>query len=104
MPTVLEFARTERQKAALRSVVNAAEIGTSFITMPNTPPERLQVLRMAFDACVRDPAFIADLKKLDFGLNPLSGEAVASLVSEVSQVPEDLLPDLREAYSIQPSH
>ena len=101
VPTVLEFAKTERQKAVIRAVVNAAEIGTSFITTPNTPPERLLALRMAFNACVKDPAFVADLKKMNFGLNPLSGEAVGALVSDVSTVSEDLLPDLREAYSLQ---
>jgi hypothetical protein len=58
-------------------------------------------LRMAFNACMKDPAFIADLKRMNFGLNPLSGEAVGALVSDVSMVSEDLLPDLRDAYSIQ---
>jgi hypothetical protein len=103
VPTVLELATTDRQKAVIRSVVNAAEIGTSFITTPNTPPERLAALRMAFNACMKDPAFIADLKKMNFGLNPLSGEAVGALVSDVSMVAEDLLPDLRDAYSVQSS-
>ena len=103
VPTVLELATTERQKAMIRSVVNAAEIGSSFITAPNTPHDRLQGLRAAFEACVKDPDFVADLKKMDYGLNPLSGEAVASLVSDVSMVPDDLLPELREAYSIQQS-
>jgi len=100
VPTVMEIATTERQKATIRAVVNAAEIGTSFITTPNAPPERLAALRMGFDACMKDPAFIADLKKMNFGLNPMSGEAVAALVSDVSMVSEDLLPDLRDAYSM----
>jgi branched-chain amino acid transport system ATP-binding protein len=46
---------------------------------------------------------IADLKRMNFGLNPLSGEAVGALVSDVSMVAEDLLPDLRDAYSVQSS-
>ena len=102
VPTVMELATTDRQKATIRAVVNAAESGTSFITTPNAPPERLMALRMAFNACMKDPAFIADLKKMNFGLNPLSGEAVGALVSDVSMVSEDLLPDLRDAYSLQP--
>ena len=101
LPTVLELAKTDRQKALIRSVVNAAEIGTAFMTTPNVQPDRLALLRTAFDNCMKDPAFIADLQKRNFGLNPLSGSMVGSLVADVSQVSEELVPELREAYSIK---
>ena len=50
VPTVVELAKTDEQRAILSAIVNAAEVGTSFFTTPNTPADRVEALRRAFDA------------------------------------------------------
>lgn len=100
IPTAVELAKTEKKKALMSAVVGASEIGISFFTTPGVPGDRLAVLRTAFTNCMKDAAFIADLKKLNLGLSPLPGEAVGKLVSGVKDVPDALIPELKQAYSV----
>jgi hypothetical protein len=54
------------------------------------PPERLAALRRAFDATVRDEAFLADAKKLGMEVNPVRGEDVEALVTRIMNTPAAL--------------
>lgn len=99
IPTAVELAKTAHQRELMSAVVDASEIGISFFTTPGAPPDRLAVLRSAFTNCMQDRDFVADLRKLNLGLQPLSGESVSSLVSQVGNVPDALIPDLQHAYS-----
>jgi tripartite-type tricarboxylate transporter receptor subunit TctC len=78
--------------------MNATEIGTAFFTTPGVPAERIAALRRAFDATVKDPAFIADANRTKLTLGPLPGEEVQKLVTEVAAIPPELLEKVRAAY------
>lgn len=97
VPTVLEFAKTERQAALLAAMVEAAEIGTAFFSTPGLAPDRLAILRSAFQRCMEDRDFLAEVAALKIGLDPLSGERIAERVAEISKIPEELVPDLQQA-------
>jgi tripartite-type tricarboxylate transporter receptor subunit TctC len=99
VPTAVELTKTARQKELMSTVVKASEIGISFFTTPGAPAERLAILRSAFANCMQDRDFVADLRKLNLGLEPLPGESVSSLVSEVGKVPDALVPELQQVYS-----
>ncbi|MDB5554731.1 MAG: tripartite tricarboxylate transporter family receptor [Rhizobium sp.] len=99
VPTAVELAKTDHDRALLTAIVNASEIGISFFTTPGAPADRLATLRTAFSACMKDAGFKSDLAKLTLGLNPLSGEDVAARVADVAKVPDSLIPDLKNAYS-----
>ena len=45
------------------------------------------MLREAFNAMVKDPEFVADIKKLNIELDPLSGERVHELITRTLAVP-----------------
>jgi len=55
------------------------------------------VLRRAFDATVKDPAFLAEAAKEKIDIDPLSGEEVQTLVEEVSHTPADVVARVRAA-------
>jgi tripartite-type tricarboxylate transporter receptor subunit TctC len=98
VPTVIELARNDEERAILRAVMNATEIGTAFFTTPGVPADRVQTLRRAFDATVKDPAFLEDAKKTKLTVGPLRGEELQKLVAEVSNLPPALLEKVRAAY------
>jgi tripartite-type tricarboxylate transporter receptor subunit TctC len=98
VPTVVELARNDEERAILRAVMNATEIGTAFFTTPGVPADRVAVLRRAFDATMKDPAFLAEAKQTKLTVGPMSGEDLQKLVSEVSQLPPALLEKVRAAY------
>ena len=98
VPTALEFARTPEEKSVLEAILNATEVGTAFFTTPGVPPERVTMLRRAFDATMQDPEFKADVEKLRVSLEPMSGEDLQKLVGQVSDLPADVIEQVRKVY------
>ncbi len=84
VPTAIEVARTDEQRAILAPVMNAAEVGSAFFTTPGVPADRLTALRRAFDATMKDPEFLADVERTRLSVNPVAGEELQKLVGEVS--------------------
>ena len=44
---------------------------------PGVPADRVQALRRAFDATMKDKEFLADANKLKLEIDPITGEQVA---------------------------
>ena len=98
VPVVVDLARNDEERAILRAVMNATEVGTSFLTSPGVPADRVAVLRQAFDQTMKDPDFLAEASRLKLTVNPLTGDALQSVVGEVSNLPPDLVEKVRAAY------
>jgi tripartite-type tricarboxylate transporter receptor subunit TctC len=99
VPTSVELAHTPEQVKILRAVSSASDIGKFLVTTPGVPLDRVQALRRAFDAMVRDPDFIADAKRLRVDIEPMRGEELQRLVEEIDNLPPDLLASIRTVYS-----
>jgi len=100
VPTVVELARNDEERQILRAVMNATEIGTAFFTAPSVPSDRVETLRRAFDATMKDPEFLAEAQRTKLTIGPLPGEELQKLVSEVSALSPALLEKVRAAYAM----
>jgi tripartite-type tricarboxylate transporter receptor subunit TctC len=98
IPTAVELARNDQERAVLSAIMNASEVGTAFFTTPGIPPERLGVLRRAFDDTMKDPDFLAEAQRLRLGVAPLAGEELQKLVAQVSNLSPALLERVRAVY------
>jgi tripartite-type tricarboxylate transporter receptor subunit TctC len=98
VPTAIETADTPEKKQILTAIMSASEIGTSFFTTPKTPADRVETLRRAFDATMKDAAFTGDLNRMGMSMGPMSGEDLQKLVTEVSAISPELLEKVRKAY------
>jgi tripartite-type tricarboxylate transporter receptor subunit TctC len=103
VPTVVEMARTDEERAILSAVMNATEIGTAFFTTPGVPAERVTALRRAFDAMTKDPEFIAEANKTKLTLGPITGEELQKLIGDVASLQGDLLAKVKASYGVQES-
>ena len=97
VPLVMEMAKTDADRQALELALARLEFGRPFFLPPKVPPERVEALRRAFDATVRDPAFLAEADKAKIEVDPLTGEEVAKLVEKVSRTPADTVARVRAA-------
>ncbi len=97
VPMFLNVAKTEEQRAALRLMLARLEYGRPFFLPPNVPAARVQALRRAFDATMKDPAYLAEADKLKIEVEPLTGEEVATFVSQVSRTPAETVARVRSA-------
>jgi tripartite-type tricarboxylate transporter receptor subunit TctC len=97
VPTMLEFARSDADRQAMTMLVARTEYGRPYFLPPDVPPDRVAALRRAFDATMRDPGFIAEAAKLEFDIDPLTGEQVQALVGELAATPRDVIARVRRA-------
>ncbi len=98
VPVVVDLARNDQERAVLRAVMNATEVGTSFMTTPGVPPDRVAALRQAFNQTMKDPDFLAETERLKLTVNPIDGVQLQNLVAEVSNLPPDLVDKVRAIY------
>jgi tripartite-type tricarboxylate transporter receptor subunit TctC len=101
VPTVVELARNDEERQVLSAVVNAAEIGTAFFTSPGVPKDRVETLRRAFDATMKDPEFLAEAERTKLTVGPLPGEELQKLVADVAAISPAILEKVRAAYATQ---
>jgi tripartite-type tricarboxylate transporter receptor subunit TctC len=99
VPTAVDLARNEEERAILAAIMNATEVGTAFFTTPGVPADRLTALRRAFDAAMKDRDLLAEAERIKVGVSPITGEELQKLVGEVSNMSPALLEKVRAAYT-----
>jgi tripartite-type tricarboxylate transporter receptor subunit TctC len=48
---------------------------------PDTPKERVQLLRMAFQQTMKDPEFLAEAKRSKLDIEPVTGETLEKIIN-----------------------
>jgi tripartite-type tricarboxylate transporter receptor subunit TctC len=91
VPAVGEMGDNDLDRAALRLVASAAEIGRSLITTPNVPQDRVDALRAAFDAMIADPDFIAAATTREHLLEPMTGAELQAEIASQMDVTLDVI-------------
>jgi tripartite-type tricarboxylate transporter receptor subunit TctC len=97
VPTMLELAKSDADRQAMTMLFARTEYGRPYFLPPDVPAERVAALRHAFDATMRDAAFIAEAARLQFDVDPLTGEAVQALVGQLAATPREVVARVRAA-------
>jgi tripartite-type tricarboxylate transporter receptor subunit TctC len=95
LPTAIEQAPNPEDAAVLRFIGAKFALARPLVLPPETPPERAQSLRAAYEATLRDPAFQADMKKLGISLKPIDGTTMTRMIKEIQSTPADRVKRLR---------
>jgi tripartite-type tricarboxylate transporter receptor subunit TctC len=98
VPSVLDLAKNDKDKAALLLVLARLDFGRPFFLPPNVPADRVEALRKAFDDTMKDPAFLAEAEKLKLDIDPLNGKQVSELVAHVLATPKDVVERVRDIF------
>jgi hypothetical protein len=99
-PTVWELMdryKTPEANRRLATVVLASgALGRPMIATPGIPPDRVKILRDAFNATMKDPEFLAELDKRQFDLDPVAGDDLERIVKEVMAQPPDTIARMKK--------
>ena len=82
VPTIVEFAQNDLDRAVLRLLGSVTDIGLTVMAPPGIPDDRTAVLREAFLKMVKDPDFLAEAAKIGLDPEPLPGEDLQKVVAE----------------------
>jgi tripartite-type tricarboxylate transporter receptor subunit TctC len=86
LPLIPEVIKGEDNLSAYRTWVGTYEFQRPFSVPPGTPKDRLQLLRKAFAATMKDPEFIAEAEKSKLETTYVSGEEIDKYVSQVLSI------------------
>jgi tripartite-type tricarboxylate transporter receptor subunit TctC len=99
VPTSVELTPDPDNRAVMRVIMGANDVGKSYFTTPGVPPERVTALRRAFDATIKDPAFIDTVKKIRGEVGALTGEEVQAMIGELDTLPHALFDRVKAVYN-----
>jgi tripartite-type tricarboxylate transporter receptor subunit TctC len=86
VPAVVEFGKTQEDKDVLSFYASSGAVGRAVIAPPEMPTDRLKMLRVAFDATLKDADFLAEIETTKLEFDPLSGAELQKLVEASSKV------------------
>jgi tripartite-type tricarboxylate transporter receptor subunit TctC len=91
VPLLLDLARSEEDRQIMSIVSLPSAIGYAYWLPPEVPAERVDLLRRAFDATMRDPEFIADAEGRNLLLRPQAAETLRALIAKAVTTPKPVL-------------
>lgn len=97
VPLILDVGRSTEERQAILFLYAAQGVGRPFLAPPDLSPQRLAMLRTAFDATMRDEEFVADVKKQKLDLAPKDGQHLAALIDTIYGTPKAVIERVREA-------
>jgi tripartite-type tricarboxylate transporter receptor subunit TctC len=96
VPLIMDLVSDPRKAAALKLIVSRQSMARPFAAPPEVPAERVAVLREAFDATMRDPEFLAEMRSQTLEVRPVGGAEVQNLMRDLYASPPDAVKLARE--------
>jgi tripartite-type tricarboxylate transporter receptor subunit TctC len=103
VPLLADLVRGNPQKEAIAQFVSLANAYARPVAAPpGVPADRVDMLRRAFDATMKDPEFLADARRLRLEITPSSGEEVQRGVHTVLTTPGEIIRETSTVMSTAP--
>jgi tripartite-type tricarboxylate transporter receptor subunit TctC len=84
VPLAQSLAKTDEARQLLQAgIQDPADFYRPYVAPPGTPKERVGILRQAFDATMKDSEFLADAKKANLDIEPITGQEMERLVAGI---------------------
>jgi len=92
VPYILDKARNQEERQIINMAAIFTDIARPFVAGSKVPPERLGILREAFNRTVKDPGFIAEVARARRDIiDPMTGEEVEKQIAELYVTPKAVI-------------
>lgn len=95
VPLLTELATNDEDRKVMELLSAPVAIGRPLFTTPGVPADRVAALRAAFDKTMKDPAFIAEAKKINLEIDPVSGADMQKIVADIVATPKETVNKLK---------
>lgn len=100
VPTIYELMdryKTPEASRRLAGIILAGgALGRPMIATPGIPADRVKILREAYARTMKDAAFLEELKKRNFEIDPTNGEELETIIKEVMSQPPEIIEKLKK--------
>ncbi len=91
IPTMQDLAKNDLDKRVLTFISVDTAISRPLVTNGGVPRERVEALRRAFDATMKDPEFLAEAAKSQTDISPMTGEEAQKIAESTIATAPDVL-------------
>ena len=88
VPFALDLVSKAEDRQMLELLMIGTVLGRPFAAPPGTPPARVEILRKAFDATMKDPVFLEEAVKTQSDITPTSGAQVQQILARTYATPK----------------
>ena len=74
--------------------------GRPYVVAPQVPQDRLEALRKGFWATLKDPELLADAKRANLEVDPVSAGDVQALIAKVYAAPKEMTEKIKKAIQL----
>jgi tripartite-type tricarboxylate transporter receptor subunit TctC len=97
VPMAHDLVKDAGDRKIIELLSTLSPIGRGLAGPPDMPQDRVAALRTAFDRAVHDPALLAEAKKRNLDINPLTGAELQRVIGAVAAMPPDLVRRAQQA-------
>ena len=101
VPALAELVKSDDDFALIRLLAGPAALGRAWIAFGDIPTDRLAALREAYARTVTDPAFLADTRKRNLPVNPVSWQVQQKLAEQILATPDATVARLKVILGLQ---
>lgn len=91
VPLMIDLAENDEQREIMRLFSRTVALGRPYLAPPRLPDDRVAALRAAFAGTMKDPKFVADMKKRHLDLFPQDWKQVTENVAAMINAPKNLI-------------
>ena len=91
VPFINELAKSDDDRSAIEFLYAGQGIGRPFFAPPGLAPDVLAMMRTAFNATMKDPDFVAEVRQRKLKLEPEDGDYMQNLVNRIYATPKPIV-------------
>ena len=97
VPLAINMAKTDEGRQLIElGIHSVSAITRPYLLPPATPHDRVQLLRRAFAATMKDDDFLAEMQKLKLEINPIGGDDLDGIINKLFKMKPETLAKLKE--------
>ena len=97
--TMFDLVKTEELRQIWELIFTPKQISRPFVLPPDVPAERAAALRTAFERMAKDPAFLAEMEKIQYEVSFVPAAEMERLIRRVYSFPPAIVEKMNEAIS-----
>lgn len=101
VPLIQDVLTKDKDKPIINLLIAINALGRPFAGPPGIPPDRLEILREAFEKACHDPEAIAFAEKSRRPIDYVDGEQTATFAKNILELPPDVLTQVKKGFGME---
>lgn len=101
VPVMWRLGKSKLDRDIMKLVATSSRFGRAIWAPPGVPKDRIQILRKAFEAAIRDPEFVTEAAKRKLPIEPVSAADLAAMTRALAATDPATSAAAREAIGLK---